>query len=121
MTENKKNELLVISNHPPEKWSEEQKKGWDIIDFIPFPNVPPDYSFDEVTEMCLHVLLNAEKWLDNHKDGKISIQGEFTLTSILLHEINMYYGWIFTFPTTERIMEEKDGIKTSTFKFVRWR
>ena len=121
MSEENKSNLLVISNHPPEKWSDEQKKGWDTIDYIPFPNVPPTFSFQEVTEMSVSLLEKIGAWKNEHKEGKISVQGEFTLSSILMSAIQRHDGWVFTFPTTNRAVEEKDGKKTSTFKFVRWR
>ena len=119
--EEEKRSLLVISNHPPEKWSDEQKKGWDMIDYIPFPNVPPAFSFGEVVKMSIPILEKIGEWKKKHESGKISVQGEFTLTSILMSAIRRRSGWVFTFPTTERVVEEEDGKKTSTFKFVRWR
>ena len=121
MTEEMKKDLLVISNHPPAGWGKEQKAGWDTIDHIPFPNVPPTFSFQEVSEMAEILLGKIGEWKNTHAEGKISIQGEFTLSSILTLAIQRYDGWVLTFPTTERVVEEKDGKKMSTFKFVRWR
>ena len=113
--------LLVISNHNPDKWAEEQKAGWDTIDYIPFPNVSPGILFQEVTEMSVPILEKIGEWRNKHDGGKISIQGEFTLVSVLMSAIQRHDGWVFTFPTTERIVGEKDGRKISVFKFVRWR
>ena len=42
--------LLVISNHPVEKWSDEQKEGWDVIEYIPFPNIPATMEKDSVLD-----------------------------------------------------------------------
>ena len=121
MSEEKKSDLLVVSNHPPDGWSEKQREGWDTVDYIPFPNVPPTFSFQDVTEMCPPILEEIAEWINSHEGGKISIQGESTLVSIVMHEVDLYHGWVYVFPTTERVAEEKDGKKTSTFKFVRWR
>ena len=120
-----KNSILVISNHPTEKWSDEQKKGWDIIDYIPFPNVPATATFEEVVNLSIPLLKEIGKWKNLHGKGKISIQGESTLSTILLTVIKEQEGWCFAFPTTERqvVEEVKDGktVKKSVFHFVRWR
>lgn len=115
--------LLVISNHPPDKWSEEQRSGWDRIDYIPFPDVPPTASFSEVVEIATPLAEQIGKWISTNEGGKVCLQGEFTLCYILYRSIDEP---IFTFPTTQRVVEEKvkeDGSveKVATFKFVRWR
>ena len=114
-------DLLVVSNHPPEKWSDEQKKGWDTIDHIPFPNVPPTFSWEDVFTLSIPILNKMQEWKTKHREGKISIQGEATLVSIVLDVMKNVDRHCFVFPTTERVVEEKDGKKISTFKFVRWR
>ena len=114
-------DLLVISNHPPDRWSEEQKVGWDTIDYIPFPNVPPTSSWEDVSTLSIPILNKMQEWKTKHREGKISIQGEATLVSIVLDVMKNVDRYCFVFPTTERVVEEKDGKKTSTFKFVRWR
>ncbi|MEM4134328.1 MAG: hypothetical protein QXV73_03950 [Candidatus Micrarchaeia archaeon] len=115
--------LLVISNHPPERWAEEQKEGWDRIDYIPFPQVPATASFEQVVEIATPLARAIGEWLSQNPDGKVCLQGEFTLCYILFRSIDDY---IFVFPTTERVVEERqkaDGSteKIATFKFVRWR
>ena len=124
--DNEKEDLLLVSNHPPERWGEEQKEEWNVIDYIPFPNVPPQASFRDVIELSIPLFKKMKEWKSNHIHGKFSIQGEFTLTSILISDCNKKYGWYLTFPTTERKIIEKtnkDGssTKSTIFKFERWR
>lgn len=122
--------LLVISNHAPNKWSNEQKEGWDKIDYIPFPNVPANATTTEVIEKYANPIAAEIGAFYNECDnmnaeGYITIQGEFSLCKIIfdvLHGEKVK----FVFPTTERIAVEEiqpDGSvqKKSVFKFSQWR
>jgi len=111
------NKLLVISNHPVNKWSDKQKEGWDVIEYIPFPNIPATMSKNDVLDLADGLVSQI---IRDYQEHTVSIQGEFSLTcSVVCRLANA--GRKIVFPTTERVVEEKDGVKTSTFKFVRWR
>ncbi|MEM2615657.1 MAG: hypothetical protein QXO44_02810 [Thermoplasmatales archaeon] len=116
--------LLVISNHPPDRWSEEQKKGWDSIDYIPFPDVPAEADYLDVAMHYAKPIIEAIwNWLSKNPDGKVCVQGEYTVCSIVFSFVPFY---VFTFPTTKRVVQEiqkEDGTveKVSVFKFVKWR
>src|SRR5690606_17331938 len=99
--------LLVISNHPVDKWSDEQKAGWDVIDYIPFPNVPASMSKDTVIDLADDLFCRIKK---NYPDHTVTIQGEFSLTCAVVARLSNS-GREPIFPTTERIVEEKDGQK----------
>ncbi|HOV21792.1 MAG TPA: reverse transcriptase domain-containing protein [bacterium] len=116
----KMKKLLVISNHSPETWSEEQKKGWEQIDFIPFPDVNPYLSLDEVSnKVAREIIEKIRCWLSKNPDGKVCLQGDFSLCYIIFKNIQEN---IFTFPTTTRnVVVDKDGKRTYEFKFGRWR
>ena len=136
--------LLVISNHPPVNWSENQKRGWEEIVYIPFPNVSPNATREEIRKLADKICKEIETitggyFADTHDDGyifyspvfyggeewKICIQGEYSLCA----EIFSRFGNCpdrLVFPTTERIVEEivkENGTieKKAIFKFVRWR
>jgi hypothetical protein len=122
--------LLVISNHNPDKWSENQKQGWDRIEFHPFPNIPADISSAEVIEnfatpICQKIGEFYSKCDEQGADGYVTIQGEFSLCKAVfdaLHGEDVR----FVFPTTERKVVETqnpDGTttKTAIFEFVQWR
>ena len=119
--------LLVIANHPPEKWSQEQREGWDI-EYVPFPNVPPSASIAEIMPLRNEVVKVIKNWLEANPGGKICFQGEFSLFCYVLE--CLFKTGIpadsFVFPTTERVVKERekeDGTveKTYQFRFVRWR
>lgn len=123
--------LVVVSNHPPERWAPEQKASWDEIIYIPHPEVDPRLSKDEVYSLVEDVYYKIRKTvapLATEADIYFNVQGEYAFTFLLLHllysegvDVNK-----FVWPTTERVTEEKiqpDGtvVKTQVFKFVRWR
>ena len=119
--------LLVISNHPPEKWDDKQRKGWEIY-YLPFPNVPADADEEQVSEMVRKLAKICDKFLvlktvsrKHNEDAlpMISIQGEFTLTFSVIYQVGVDF---FVFPTSERKVKElENGKKLVNFEFVRWR
>lgn len=123
--------LFVISNHPPEKWSDEQKAGISHIDFTPMPNIPAHYTAMQVHKEFTHPQIDRlEKMRRKAKSaGKIlhvSIQGEWTYVGGIIHYFADKIRIHFWTPTTERVVKEvqnTDGsvTKVSEFKFVRWR
>jgi len=110
--------LLVVSNHNPETWTIEQRAGWDKIDYIPFPKVKPELSFDEVVELAFKLYTKIKKWRKKNKDGKVCLQGEDTICYLIFRNI---FEPIFVFPTTKKVVEKKDGKRIYSFRFVRWR
>lgn len=125
-TNNTNNALVVISNHPVDNWSAEQKKGWDKIIYVPFPNVPPEADEVEVRDMAADLLQKNEE--DIVASGNVSIQGEFSFTITFIDMVRKQYGTKISFwvPTTKRVVLEKvtpsgETKKESIFSFVRWR
>jgi len=131
LTQKQKVVAINLSNHPSDKWSQEQRdafyslvmegyQNWkvdfQIID-IPFPNVPPEADILEVKEIAENVL----KELGEYNFKYIMCQGEFSLTYNL---VKMLKGWekIPVVATTKReVVEKENGEKISVFKFVRFR
>ncbi len=122
--------LINVSNHPSERWSDAQKEAWDEIVDIPFPNVPPEASNEDVRELARKLVTQ----INNHRFPTtlsfIMLQGEFTLSYIvyghLAYEREDGDRVVFVVPTTERKTVETvtpDGktVKKTVFSFVRWR
>jgi len=131
-TEKQKVVAINLSNHPSDKWSQEQRDAFytlatkdypkdvefQIVD-IPFPLVKPDLSVLDVKLLATEILKKLTDYNYNYKF--IMIQGEFSLTFMLVYEL-LQLGKVPVVATTERIItEEKDGQKISVFKFVRFR
>lgn len=123
--------LLNITNHPSERWSDEQKAGWDRIIDIPFPTVSPhlDVEDKEYVEIVTWLLKKIEKVIRQYKEDElyVCLQGEFSLCYRVFESCQRAdYPVTFAIPTTERVVEEivlPDGTtkKNVTFRFVRWR
>jgi hypothetical protein len=112
--------LINLSNHPSVNWMPEQittaQSFGKIVD-IPFPAIPPDWDTEKVILMA-HEYLDKCKQLLNSKNetSAVHLAGEpifcFVLAQLLLKENITCLA-----STTERIVTEKNGIKTSEFRF----
>ncbi len=115
--------FLNLSNHPSALWSAEQTEaawrlGGEIID-LPFPQVDPDGDETHIAaladEYCQRVSALAEG-----KNITVHLMGEMTFTFALLLRLHAK-GIPCVASTTKRVTVEKDGVKTSIFKFVKFR
>ena len=117
--------LINLSNHPSANWSAEQKNAAElqygkIVD-LPFPNIPAEWDAEEVVELANDYLRRCERLLDNGDPASaVHLAGEpvfcFVLAQLLLKA-----GVICLVSTTERIVCEDNGTKTSVFRFNRFR
>jgi len=120
--------LINLSNHPSANWDEEQKREFlhleltppgspelKIID-VPFPNVDPNATLLDI----MHIAIEIVKELEKYNYRFIMVQGEHTLTYQIVKELVAYRKKPVA-ATTQRIVTEKDGVKTSIFKFVKFR
>lgn len=118
------NLFINLSNHSSEKWSNEQidaTNGAKIID-IRFPNINPHWDEKELND-CVQFFFHEIE--DTCKENNIStatvhLMGE---TGFVCRLGRLLFSKFFTVvhSTTERIVEEKDGVKQSIFQFVRFR
>lgn len=112
--------FLNISNHPSDKWTEEQtdaakKFTTSVVDVKP-PMVPPTYSIEDVEELC-RVLVNSIPEMATHA----MVSTEYTLTASIVRNLQGK-GIICYAATTERsILEIAPNKKTVVFKFIRFR
>ena len=119
--------LINISNHNSEKWSSEQKaaaeKEWGKIFDIQFPSVNPHISDEaldnlvEIYENEVYEKLNPTQGVDCNA---VHVMGEMTFVYRLVKALQNQ-GIHCVASTTERIVSEQDGVKTSIFKFVKFR
>jgi len=113
--------LINISNHPSASWDDNQKKGWDKIIDVPFPNISADAKSSDVEDLAYDYLDKIKSICKQHNTNKIMLQGEFSFV-FALQQLLLFDGeYDFYFPSTERKVTEKDGVKTSIFQFAGWR
>lgn len=112
--------LINLSNHPFDKWTANQKSTalrlYGEVKDLDFPYIDPSWSLDQVHQL-------AEEYLSKIKllpPATVHLMGEltfcFTLASLLKAQ-----GIPCVASTTNRMVEEVDGKKLSTFKFVQFR
>ena len=112
--------LLNLSNHPFTNWSELQKTNaieqyHEVID-IPFPHIDPNWSSDEV-------LLLVDEYVSKvmlMPPATLHVMGELTFVFYFVEQCKAI-GIPCVASTTERIVQERDGQKVSTFRFVKFR
>lgn len=112
------------TNHASAKWSAEQKLAAEsygkIID-IPFPEVPPEFSSEEVGKI---VLDNLKKILEIAPVA-VLCQGEFSYTVAMVELLKKNKIPVMA-ATSERVVSEileTDGStkRVSVFRFIRFR
>lgn len=116
--------LINLSNHPSQNWEstqlEEASEYGKIID-IPFPNIPSQWDTQQIERLAKEYF-NRIKEVENTEKEKpvIHIAGEPVFCFLLINRLLKYKYQVLT-STSERISEEEDGVKKSTFKFERFR
>ena len=115
--------FINFSNHPSFRWSEEQlaaaRSYGDIMD-LPFPNVSPTASTEEVQELAEPVI---QKIIEQ-KPAAVMCQGEFTLSVYVISQL-VKQGILVLTACSERVVTEKtengELVKTAAFHFVQFR
>jgi hypothetical protein len=132
--------LINLSNHPSNLWSAEQqtaavkqvgelKIGVSQIKDLPFPAVDPNGDEDYILSLVDEYLEKIEDIVCNVPKSKlllllsnltIHIMGELTFTFAMVNALQAK-GFTCVASTTERIAKEENGLKTSEFRFVKFR
>lgn len=112
--------LLNLSNHPSSKWTLEQlqtaRRQYSDVEDLPFPNIPPSYSEDELDALVEDYCSTVQKL----NPDAVHVMGEMTFTYRLVNRLKEA-GIKCLASTTNRIVEEKDGKKIVQFQFVQFR
>lgn len=114
--------FINLTNHPSEKWSEEQLKAarqyGEIID-LSFPEIEPTFSKENImffVKECTETILGL---MDSNT--VVHVMGEMTFTHNLVNALKER-GLTCLASTTERnTIMTPDGKKISEFKFVQFR
>lgn len=114
--------FINLSNHPSDKWSEEQinaaRSYGEIVDMA-FPVIEPILTKEDI----LRLVKVFTKMIVDNRDGKtvVHVMGEMTFTYNLVNALKEL-GITCLASTTERnTVMTPDGKKISEFKFVQFR
>jgi CRISPR-associated Csx2 family protein len=114
--------FINLSNHSSAFWQAPQLEAatvyGEIID-LPFPFVNPEGDEKYIQSLGNEYVEKIEQ-LAQGKNVTVHLMGELTLTYCLV-KILITKGIKCIASTTERIVKEKDGIKTSEFRFKQFR
>jgi hypothetical protein len=116
--------LINLSNHPSTDWPDEQKTAaieqfgeiWDL----PFPSVNPKGDEEYIKSLVNEYLVKIDDMICNIASTNIHVMGEMTFSFAMVTALQQK-GFSCVSSTTERIVKEENGVKTSEFKFVRFR
>ena len=110
--------FLNLSNHPSANWTPEQldAAGGTVVD-MPFPQVDPDGDEAYIENLADEYL---QKVLAMDNISVVHIMGEMNFTFALVKKLKTH-GIRCVASTTQRETVEKDGLKISKFKFIRFR
>ncbi len=116
--------LINLSNHPSNRWQAEQIQAANalygsVVD-IPFPEVPPMATKEEVVRMAESCVKNIGQTAAP-AEATVHVMGEMTLTYAMVTLLkNMGYCCVAS-TTVREVFEEEPGKKTVLFKFTRFR
>ena len=112
--------FINLSNHPSDRWSEDQRKAAHslagYIQDLPFPQIDPNASRKDVERLALEYFEKIKKYA-----CPVHVMGESTF---VYHFVKLCEqdGIPCYASTTKRVaMENPDGSKTSVFEFVQFR
>lgn len=115
--------FLNHSNHPLSAWTYEQHSAankWGKVEDLPFPNVPPFATKEEVEKIAEENFDKIRKKTVAH-EVVVHVMGELTYTFYIVNRLKSF-GISCVASTTERSASIKeDGAKTSTFQFIAFR
>ena len=115
--------LLNLSNHPSDKWAQEQLDAAQIqyggVVDMPFPQINPEATTDEVVALAKEYARKII--LHTPSISTVHLMGEMTFVIALVPMLQAA-GIEVVCSTTERIvLEEQAGKKTLQFRFCRFR
>lgn len=118
-----KSQLFVnLSNHFSDKWSALQVEAAElfgkIVD-VPFPDIPPSANESSISDLAEEYVQKIQG-IGEVSDITVHIMGEMNFTYALVKRLRSQ-GICCVASTTCRIVEERDGQKISTFRFVKFR
>lgn len=118
--------LINLSNHPSTQWPAEQidaaKLQFAQVVDLPFPQIDP-VGDEAYIQILVDDYLKKIKQLatENGSDKPtVHIMGELTFCFVLVQALHNQ-GVDCVASTTERIVHEENGVKTSEFRFVKFR
>lgn len=118
--------LVNLSNHPSDKWPEEQKQKsielYAAITDIPFPEVDPFGDEQYIERLADEYLVKVlEKLPAGQNHNAVHIMGELTFCFALINRLKQHNVKCIASTTARDVVQESNGKITKYFKFVQFR
>lgn len=115
--------FINFSNHPWYLWPAEQRTAaetyGEIVD-LPFPPVPAEMDEEGISHLADQCVEKIMASVQGTVPAAVMCQGEFTLAFAVTNRLRKLNISVVA-ACSERIAEEKDGVKISVFRFRRFR
>lgn len=118
--------FINLSNHPSGLWKKHQKvaaQKWGEIVDLPFPNIPPEWSDEQVENLAAEYLGKCME-LAASKNGSIAaihLMGEMTFTFWLVQRLKQRGIPVLASTTERQTTQDENGNKVTVFNFIRFR
>lgn len=119
--------FINLTNHPSQKWGEEQLKAaseYGSIYDLPFPEIDPYSDEEDLQKLCekyIEIIKEFANLKEESETVTIHIMGEVTFTFILTDAL-IKRGFNCIASTSRRnVIELSDGKKEVEFQFTRFR
>ena len=116
--------FINFSNHPVEKWSDEQKAAalaYGPLKEIPFPHVPAEASAEKIQRLADE----SSKQIAELNPSVVMCQGEFTLTYAIVSRLKAMgitcISACSNRESVERLLPNGTVVKEAIFRFVQFR
>lgn len=117
------NKLINLSNHPSDKWSEEQMAAamnYGVVIDLPFPVVNADASENDIDALA-NALIGRVMDYGSPETVTVHVMGEMTLTYNMVRKLKEANYKCLASTTDRMVRDLDDGRKEVAFKFVRFR
>lgn len=115
--------FINLSNHPFSAWGAEQKEAAEaygkIIE-IPFPNIPPEWTKEEVKDLAEEYCRKVAQY----PQATVMCQGEFCFSYTVISKLKEQGYRIVAACSNREVEEEMQGeqaVKRVVFRFVQFR
>ena len=119
--------LLNLSNHPSTRWSDKQKQtaieNYGTIQDMPFPNVPPAATSDEIKILANDYIKQIRQLAkaEINQPFAVHIMGEMTLIFRIITLLKRSKIVCVASTSERNAIENADGTKTIQFSFSQFR
>lgn len=116
--------FVNLSNHPSNKWNDEQldaavKLAGKVVDY-PFPDVSPMWSVEKIRQVAVEIVSDILFKYDR-ENLVVHVAGEFTLCFAIVSYLQSRGVRCVASCTFRQVEDKADGSKLSVFKFIQFR